>query len=278
MIGPWQASRYLMAKDEHTVIRSSSFAALGVFLAEFTVIIGAVMVNAFNPDLTSDSNVMIWAAMNIMPTVLGVIMLTGVLAAGISSATTFLSLIGASVGNDIVEIIDDNKKVKVGRIAIIITSLIVLLLAWFNPPQIFWIMFLGATVIACSWFPVCIASIWSKRITKTGAFCGMLSGFIGCAGMKIISSVTNVTLPLFLDPFIVGLVMNILAMIIASSLTTISDNEKEIRNALFIIPESEMNPIEVAKSKKSLFNVVIVGIVISFLLIFLWVVPYLNAI
>lgn len=277
MIGPWQSSRYLMAKNEHVVVRSSAFAALGVFLAEFTVIIGAVMVNAYSPNLSSDSNVMIWAAMNVMPTILGVVMLTGVLAAGISSATTFLSLIGTSVGNDILRVKDDKKKIRVGRIAIVLTSVIVMVLAYFNPPQIFWIMFLGATVIACSWFPVCIASIWSKKVTKAGAFCGMLVGFIMCAATKIYASVTEITLPIYLDPFIVGVVCNIIAMAVVSMLTKRTPEEDEAYRKMFVVPESEKNRVEVAKSKKGLLLVIGVGIVITLLLVFLWVIPYYKA-
>ena len=96
---------------------------------------------------------MIWATMNMLPKVMGVIVLTGVLAAGISSATTFLSLIGSSVANDILVIEDDRKKLNYGRISIIIVCVIVMILAYFNPPQIYIIMLLGGTVVVCSWFP-----------------------------------------------------------------------------------------------------------------------------
>jgi sodium/pantothenate symporter len=100
MVGPWQSSRYLMAKNEHAVVRSAPIAAIGVFLLEFLVGISAVMINIVNPAMENSSQVMIWAAMHLLPKVLGVLLLTGVLSAGISSATTFLSLIGASVAND----------------------------------------------------------------------------------------------------------------------------------------------------------------------------------
>ena len=101
MVGPWQSSRYLMAKNEHTVVRSSFISALGIFFIEFFAGMAAVMVRLSNPDMADSSQVLIWAAMNILPTVLGVILLTGVLAAGISSGTTFMSLVGASIANDI---------------------------------------------------------------------------------------------------------------------------------------------------------------------------------
>ena len=48
-----------------------------------------------------------------------------------------------------------------------IVSIIVLILAFFNPPQIFWIMYFGGTVIASAWgvAPWCQAPLnFYKRI------------------------------------------------------------------------------------------------------------------
>ena len=165
MVGPWQSSRYLMAKNEHTVIKSSFFSALGVFMLEFMVGMAAVMINIVNPGMEDSSQVMIWAAMNMMPKLLGVILLTGVLSAGISSATTFLSLIGASVANDLITSKKMNS-VSVGRIAMIIASVIVLLVAIFNPPAIFWIMFLGGAIMDAS--SCCIGLF--KAFDQNGGF------------------------------------------------------------------------------------------------------------
>ncbi len=44
-IGPWQSSRYLMAKSEHVVVRSSVWAAIGVGLLEFFIPTTAVLLN-----------------------------------------------------------------------------------------------------------------------------------------------------------------------------------------------------------------------------------------
>ena len=70
MVGPWQSSRYLMAKNESVVVKSSFYAAIGVFALEFLVGISAVFVNAVNPDMSDSSRVMIWAAINMMPKLL----------------------------------------------------------------------------------------------------------------------------------------------------------------------------------------------------------------
>ena len=272
MVGPWQSSRYLMAKNEHTVIRSSLFSAFGIFALQLLAGMAAVSVNLFHPDLASASHVLIWAAMNILPTMLGVILLTGVLAAGISSATTFLSLVGSSVANDIYKGKGDS--IKIGRISMVAVSIVVLLLAVFNPPQILWIMYFGGAIVASAWMPVALASVLSKRITKVGAFSGMLVGFLGCFALKLYSNIAHVSLPAISDPVIVGILLNVIGIIIGSALTQVTEEEKRARAALFVVPEEEKDPVEMQKTLSYMKFAPILGIIVSIILILVWVIPY----
>lgn len=274
MVGPWQSSRYLMAKNEHTVVRSSLFSAFGIFALQLMAGMAAVTVNLYHPQMESASHVLIWAAINILPTFLGVVLLTGVLAAGISSATTFLSLVGSSVANDIFR--GKGNSIKIGRLSMIVVSIVVLLLAVFNPPQILWIMYFGGAIVASAWMPVALASVLSKRITKTGAFAGMLVGFLGCFALKLCSNIFKINLPAVLDPVIVGIVLNIIGIVIGSALSQVTDEEKEARAKLFIVPESEKDPVERKKTLKYMRFAPILGIVVSCILIFVWVIPYMK--
>ncbi len=89
---------------------------------------------------------------NMWLNVIGMLLLIGISAAGISSASTFLSLIGFSVVNDILPGAgDDRKKLARSRWAMLAVSLVVLVLAYLNPPHIFLIMYFGGTVIASAW-------------------------------------------------------------------------------------------------------------------------------
>ena len=272
MVGPWQSSRYLMAKNEHTVIRSSLFSAFGIFALQLLVGMAAVTVNLYHPEMKSASHVLIWAAMNILPTVLGVILLTGVLAAGISSATTFLSLVGSSVANDIYRGKGDT--IKIGRVSMIAVSAVVLLLAVFNPPQILWIMYFGGAIVASAWMPVALASVLSKRITKTGAFTGMLCGFLGCFALKLYSNMSGTTLPAVLDPVIIGIVLNVIGIIAGSAATRVTEEEKEARAKLFVVPEEEKDPQERKKTLQYMRFAPLLGILIMAILILVWAAPY----
>ena len=178
--------------------------------------------------------------------------------------------------NDVFTVKNEKRKVLYGRIAVLVVGIIICLLCIYQPPQIFWITYLGATIVACSWLPVALASVWSKRVTKTGAFWGMLVGFVVSAVMKIGVSVAGVTLPIYFDPFFVGLAAGIVAMIIGSVLTKVTDKEREEREALFIIPESEKNPDEVKKTKRLIAFSIPMGMIITAVLIIFWVIPYTN--
>lgn len=271
MAGPWQSSRYMMAKNEHTIVRSSLYIAFGVFVLELLTGVACVAMNVYNPSYAEPSKILIYASMEVMPTVVGVVLLTGVLAAGISSATTFLSLIGSSVANDIYR--GEKNSITISRISMFFVSMIVMVLAMTNPPQIRVILYFGGTIVAASWMPACFASIISKRVTKTGIFCGMLAGFVGCFVMKLVPDALGWTLPVYLDPTVVGLVLNLVAMFIGSAVTKVTPEEIEARKKLFIVPESEKDPHDIKVTKIYVKCTMLLGVVITLTLIFVWVIP-----
>lgn len=276
MVAPWQSSRYLMAKNEHAVIRSGIVASVSVFLIELLMCMAGVFTNKLNPGMEAPSQALIWASMNAMPMLLGVVVLSGVLASGISSATTFLSLIASNITNDIFQIKTEKKKLLYGRIIILLVAIIICVLCIYNPPQIFWITYLGATIVACSWLPVALASVWSKRVTKAGAFAGMLVGFVVSAVMKIYTASNNILLPIYFDPFFVGIAASIIALVVVSALTKVTEKEKEERALLFVVPETEKDPKEIKKTKIMISLSIPMGVLVTVALLVLWVIPYLR--
>lgn len=279
MVSPWQTSRYLMAKDEHTVMRSSVFASMGVVVVTTLLYFSAAFIYKINPNLENASTNLIWAAMNVMPMIVGVIMLTGILSAGISSASTFLSLIGTSLTNDIMKQKDDMKaNLRLSRIVMGVVSVIVLIIAFFNPPQIFVIMYFGGTVIASAWGIVALTSVWNKKMSESGAFYGMLFGFLGCAVTKFWSALTHTTLPIYLDPFFVGLVLSVVGMVIGNRAKKATKEEIQEYEKLHIRPESEKNTIEEKKTFNLAYLYLAFGVVLGLIFVFAYAIPYMNAV
>lgn len=279
MVSPWQTSRYLMAKDEHTVMRSSVFASMGVVVVTTLLYFSAAFIYKINPNLENASTNLIWAAMNVMPMIVGVIMLTGILSAGISSASTFLSLIGTSLTNDIMKQKDDVKaNLRLSRIVMGIVSVIVLIIAFFNPPQIFVIMYFGGTVIASAWGIVALTSVWNKKMSESGAFYGMLLGFLGCAVTKSWSALTHTTLPIYLDPFFIGLVLSIIGMMIGNRAKKATKEEIQEYEELHVRPESEKNVVEEKKTFNLTYLYLAFGVVLGLVFVFAYAIPYMNAV
>lgn len=279
MVSPWQTSRYLMAKNEHTVVRSSIWASIGVVCVTTALYFTAAFVYKINPDIADSSTSIIWAAMNCMPTIIGVIMLTGILSAGISSASTFLSLIGSSLTNDVLKKKDDGVKneLKKSRFGMAIVSIIVLVIAFFNPPQIFWIMYFGGTVIAGSWGIVAITSIWSKKISEAGAFWGMLLGFAGCAIPKAVSAIAGITLPIYLDPFFIGLALSIIGIIVGSTVKKATPSDIEKYKEIHTRPDSEKIESEEKKTNRLSYVYMAFGVLLGLFFVFCYALPYLRA-
>ena len=281
MVSPWQTSRYLMAKNEHTVMRSSIWASMGVATVTIALYFTAAFIYKINPDLSDSSRAMIWAAMNAMPTVVGVILLTGILSAGISSASTILSLVGASLTNDIFSRKDgrtEKKELAISRAGMAIVSVIVLVIAFLNPPQIFWIMYFGGTVIASAWGIVALCSVWHKKMSESAAFLGMLLGFAGCAVTKTVSSVAGITLPMYFDPFFVGLVLSTVGIIIGNRIKSATAQDMAEYDAMHTEPEGEKNVTEQKKTHRLTYVYIAFGLVVGVFFVLCYAVPYINAI
>lgn len=284
MVSPWQTSRYLMAKDEHTVMRSSVFASMGVVTVTMLLYFSAAFVYKINPNLNDGSTCLIWAAKEVMPTLVGVVMITGILSAGISSASTFLSLIGTSLTNDILNNKNNNYKsdnknnLLHSRIIMGIVSCLVLVIAYINPPQIFVIMYFGGTVIASAWGIVAILSVWKKNMSETAAFLGMLFGFIGCVVSKSISALLKITLPIYFDPFFIGLICSSVGIIIGNRVSKASDDDIQRCRNLHIRPASEINEQEDKKTFRMVWIYMAFGVFLGVIFIFAYALPYLNAV
>ncbi len=229
-VGPWQASRHLMARNEHVVLRAAILASFCVIVLQMLVYgIGGLM-NLAKLDITPSETVLIWAAQNVVPEILGALLLAGIVAAALSSASTFLSLVGFSVSNDIGSK-PLSHTVNTTRKIMLATSVFTLICCYFFPPDIFWFMLFIGTVFASSWGPVGLMSIWSKRITKDAAFWGMVTGFFMNVIPATIEYLGIYAMPEYY-PAVIGTVASTVVIIIISALGKVSREEKNIPHAI----------------------------------------------
>ncbi len=242
MVSPWQSSRHLMARNEHVVLRAAIVAAIVVALMQVLVYGMGGIINLGAPDIDPPDSAMIWASLNMLPEALGALMLAGITAAALSSGSTFLSLVGFSVSNDIGihDNSDQDRTLRFSRIMMLVAGAVVLMLGLVFPPQIFWLTTFIATVFASSWGPVGIMSIWSKRITEAAAFWGMLTGLVFNVVPKFFVFIGAIDLPSYLDPAIIGFVASLVATVVVSRRTTVTPEEASYLESLHVRPEEDV--------------------------------------
>jgi sodium/pantothenate symporter len=207
-------------------------------------------------------------------------MMAGIMAAGLSSASTFLSVTAFSVSNDIFTRANepDSERLHDSRIAMLVVSVIALALAWFTPQgYLYWIVYFVGTLFASSWGPVAFMSVWNSRITEGGAFWGIIAGLAGNIGANLLKVTGLVELPTVLDPILLGALASYITIEIVSRTGTVSDREHELRERLHHTPESEYDSAKLHRTLLYSKAVAVFGVLLAALLVIFYVLPYQQA-
>lgn len=279
-VSPWQAGRNLMAKSEHVTFRSGAIAAICTVVFLLFLNLQSVAVINLNPNMADPQRVLIWASFNVMPKLVGTLVLAGIMAAGLSSASTFLSVVGFSVTSDVVNINfkSEKEQLRFSRVIMLVVGIIALVLAYMGLGGIRIISWFASTIIAASWAVPGIGSVVSKKLSSTGARWSMIAGFLGFIIPKclvgFLGGVFGSVFTNFLDPFFIGLYMSMLFAAIGTKLHPASTVEIAYRDALLVLPENEAVAAEYKKDYIYGYILIIVGILTTVFLLFGWALPY----
>ena len=279
-VSPWQAGRNLMAKSEHVTFRAGTIAAICTVVFLLYLNLQSISVLNINPSLADPQRVLVWAAFNTMPKIVGTLVLAGIMAAGLSSASTFLSVVGFSVTSDIVAVKfkSEKEQLRVSRIVMLCVGIVSLVLAYAGLGSVRVISWFASTIIAASWVVPGIGSIVSKKLSSTGARWAMTAGFLGfmiskcLVGFKV--APFNSILINFFDPFFVGLYLSLLFAVIGSKLRPVTKPETEYRTNLLILPKSEQVARDYAIDRVYGYILIVVGIATTLFLLLNWALPY----
>ena len=258
--------RYLSAKSEKALRRAIPYGGIFIILMTFTAfsvgpLCNELLVNApkYNPDLAGSlvypTKIVAGQAVanpdavvplvinNFFPQWFVALFLFAVLAAAMSTASALFHTAGASIGRDVCEkgILKDcteKKSLKITRgatIGIVGATLILSL----NPPDVVAILtsfFFG--LMACTFLAPYTLTLYWKKISRVGAWAGMLGGFtftmlwyilvyFKTAPRLIGASVTDNFLINMLDPIFIGLPLSFILCFVFSFLFKQDAEEKK---------------------------------------------------
>ena len=278
-VSPWQSSRYLIARDEHVVMRAACIAAIFLIIMELTLYAAGAVINLSDSGIQPSEEVIIFAALNLLPELLGALLLAGIVAAGLSSASTFLSLVGFSVSNDLFrhETIDDQKMLKLSRLTMIAVGAVTLVVAFYSPIDIFWLTYFVGTLFASSWGPVALMSVWNKRITADAAYWGIVSGFVFNALPKALEYFKLIDLPFWLDPILLGGMVSLVVVLVMSRIGSVSPEEQSYRLKLHETPQHEVSATKTRFTRYAPVLLAAYSVSMCVILLIIYVRPYQEA-
>jgi len=278
-VSPWQSSRYLIARDEHVVVRAACIAAIFLILMELTLYAAGAVINLSDAGIEPSELAIIHAAMNLLPELLGALLLAGIMAAGLSSASTFLSLVGFSVSNDLFrhDEVSEQKMLRISRLIMLLVGVVTLITAFFSPVDIFWLTYFVGTLFASSWGPVALMSVWSKRITADAAFWGIITGFVFNAVPKALQYVGWVELPFWLDPILLGGLVSLVTVLVISKFGQVSREEHLYRMQMHRVPEQEISPSRSRFTRLAPVILAVYSVAMCITLINIYIRPYQEA-
>ncbi|MFM9369951.1 sodium:solute symporter [Streptomyces sp. Da 82-17] len=259
-VSPWQSSRYLMARDEHVSLRSAFIAMGTVGVLYVFLMFGAYTINLFNPDIEPSEVAFIWAAQHVLPPVLGVVVVTGIVAAGLSSASAFLALIGFSAAYDVrprrPDGADDGgeseeRALRRSRQVMLATALVVLLITLVTPPAVLEIGYFAATLFAAAWGPLAFWSVRSAELSARGALAGMIAGFLGVTAASLLTDVAGVRLPVWADPVFLGVLLSVAATWLADRGAHPTPEARAFRARLLTTPATDRDPRKLAATRRT---------------------------
>lgn len=279
-VSPWQAGRNMMAKSEHVTFRAGAVAAICTTVFLLYLNLESVSVINIHPDLEDPQRVLIWASMEVVPKLVGTLLLSGIMAAGLSSASTFLSVIGFSVSSDIIdkEFRSEKEELRFNRIVMLVVGVAALILAYMGLGSMRVIAYFASTIIAASWAVPAIGSVLCRKLSATGARWAMLAGFLGYIISKGLVGFHigpfDGIFKNFLDPFFVGIYLSIFFAALGSRLHPKSAEEEEYHKNLMIVPQSERKAADYKRDRVYGYAMILAGVATTCVLLLGWALPY----
>jgi Na+/pantothenate symporter len=219
MIGyPIIAIRFYSLKDNKTIRRAVGISFLFQAIVAIAVAFLGVSARVLYPQLDSPDLASSTIATDLLPPVLGGLLLAAILAAIQSTVSAVLLMLGSAISHDIVKQVmkkemSEKQQLKITKIVVLIMGILPIPFALNPLPLIQQIWIHAAALIGSSFAVSMLLGLYWKRATKAGAITSMVGG-IGSAVIWL--SLGN---PFGLDAVYISVPVSLLCMIVFSLVT-----------------------------------------------------------
>ena len=190
---------------------------LSLFGAVATALVGIAYYQQNNATLGDAETVFIVLGQIIFHPLIAGIMLAAVLAAVMSTISSQLIVTSSALIEDLYKAViktdaSDKQYVFLGRMAVLVVSIVAILLAWPNNESILKIVSFAWAGFGASFGPVILLSLYWRKITSTGALWGMIAGAITImvwGNIEVLSDTLYEIVPGFVISWIVVYVVSL---------------------------------------------------------------------
>ncbi len=240
-IEPHMITRGLTARSEKDIYKAFPLA----MVAQLFIYAGIVPLSVAAGMLVKipkNGYSMIELATKVMNPALGSLILAGILAASMSTASTQIAVASQAISRDFLEKligreIEEKTKLVVARTVVAIISIGVLVIALGNPPQIYFLAKWAATIFGSAFFiPFILGAVWS-RVNGKAVFVSMILSVAATISVDVYNSVHKTTY--FYDGMVAGMLMSILSVVVLSLLIKPTEDEKKVWRLLRTKPTEE---------------------------------------
>jgi Na+/proline symporter len=221
-------TRFLIPEDDKTLrgamVYSITFQSFIYLSATVVAIAGGVLLPSLErPDLTVPTMVS-----QLLPPVLGGIIIAAVLGAMMSTIDSILLLAGSLVVENIYlrfvnPDIDRSKGLRIARVVTLVIGVLALLVALKPPAAILWIVTMSFSLMASAFTFPFLLGVWWPRATKEGGIVGMIGGALSCVFWYVLGYLKYHTLDNWIGgiwPAIFGSFVCLVLFIVVSKMTS----------------------------------------------------------
>jgi SSS family transporter len=226
---PHQMTRVYLAKSEKAAISGVAL----ILIPNCIILIGGLIIGAYArviyPNLDKIDYAFPSVVMGILPPIVAAIVLVGIIAAVMSTASTMLIISSQASGYDIYKkLINPNASektvVKISRVTMIICTILSIIIAYFaqTVQGIFFLWSSAFAMMGAGVLPSLVGAFYWKRANSKACLSSMVVGFVSTAAMYLFPSL----MPSWaVHPILPGLLLSVSVFVIVALFTKRPDVE-----------------------------------------------------
>ena len=181
---PHLVTRFMAIKDPRKLRQGTMIAICWAVLAFWgAVFVGIVGLGLFGNIFADPEQIMPYMTKTLVPAWLAGILISGAIAAMMSTADSQLLVSTSAISRDIYHQMmrkdaPDKRLVLISRVATLIIGVIAFVLALSAQSLVYWLVLYAWAGLGASFGPALLTTLWWKKVTKQGILAGMIVGTI----------------------------------------------------------------------------------------------------